>query len=398
MTIKPIFYTNSDKLSSIGISESDLDEATNFIYEIFGKGFFEEQESLFLSRNPHSIAQQINQNPIFSWMRTGAVNQIIEFLHFCECLKCFINEPRIKDLYIPRLKQKGSLANSAIFELRIAKRFLDLGAHVEVEKELIDEYPPIDIITSKDGVNFCIECKSKEHPVHVEDFENLLLQAVQKIPLPEGTGIKLDLNSKIENDTQYRKIKSCITKKIAPCIKNIPVSKTLIQVDCDYGKIGIIRFPLTHWELVWNILVEDTSIIVAKSLVKASKEHPELPQKDLISKTPRTLILTLNYPRDISTESESTANSTKKIIKKAIKQHKRVLDNNMELVIMIDRRFCKGLSSNIKKTIKREFKRPNLTIFSVEFNVDTDSGTVFTNLLPLVKSHKFRTCFQSKYP
>ena len=65
---------------------------------------------------------------------------------------------------------------------------------------------------------------------------------------------------------------------------------------------------------------------------------------------------------------------------------------------MIDRRFCKGLSSNIKKTIKREFKRPNLTIFSVEFNVDTDSGTVFTNLLPLVKSHKFRTCFQSKYP
>jgi len=392
MKIKPIHCINKKKLLQIGITEDELDRKAKLAYSIFGEEFFDEQEKRFLEQDKHGLAKQFNQNPIFSWMRSGDIGAIIEFCSFMDCLEVFKEHSKFQD-YVARLKQKGKQSHSAIFELKVAKRCLDFGGKVDLEKK-IGEFAPIEISCVKDEVEFLFECKSKEKSLYNEEFEDRLLKGLRTFgnKFPIGTGIRVELKEKIKNDTEFKKINSVIVKKLSPKVKNIPIQKEVIRVGCEFGYMDILRYPLEDWGDAWNAIVKaGAAQILTVSHVKRDKDNPEHPDMEKAEETPKSYIWALQYPCEDKEKGVQKENKDfSQILKKAISQQKHFIDNGNEVVIAVDRKFCPHLNNQFKKWIKSIYSQENLSIIAIELSTNRKEGLSSVLIKTIKTSGKYK--------
>lgn len=175
--IPPYFYP--DELFLLWIDEEKMINSAQIISHIFWDDWIDEQERKVLKKptGKHSLIWVFNAHPIYSWLTNPIVQDTVFLVSLAECLSDLSSAKNIKS-YIERLKSREVWA--AIFELFIAKNFQDNGFVVEGLQLQNPLGNPVEVVVSKAGTKFWIECKSTESKGMVDDYYVQIIQNIMK--------------------------------------------------------------------------------------------------------------------------------------------------------------------------------------------------------------------------
>lgn len=315
-------YLYEKELQAIGISEELLYKAATIVCCAMGEKWLLATQTK-LSKTM-GIARAFNKHPIYSLLTDPMVEKSVVLVLLATVLSDFsssINQ------YLPRLR---SAPNSiqAMYELFVAKlfvsgRFTLIGLEVEYVKG-----KPMDVTVLKGGSRFYIECNSTEQqlfqPSEAEEVMTRVQSAFKKLPLHSAVYFKQKVY--YQSQKKVKQVSGDVAYKLGH--SDLP-----LQYENDDYALSVFPLPDGHPLTVREFYaMVDYMMALSQAHSRDGKS-----QKDSLEAKEYLRVIGGKSPKGLRHETQrgvSRELATK--ISKKIDQHKQLLQDGKELVIVLD--------------------------------------------------------------
>jgi hypothetical protein len=380
-------FANLHEFEKHDITKDKLIRAAQIYDEIFGEEFLSKANQRKQSYSKMSLYGILDRKPIFKWLNSSVLNDIIFFVDMAEILETFKTQESFKD-YISRLKDDNN-HDSSVYELFIAQFFNRKVNNVLLQQNSTHGNP-VEISFEIDNEQYWIECKSNYHAFGDEPMVGKIINKLMPVfgTLPIKTAAYIYFDNEIATPEDFKKFiteASGIMHRISRTGFTHPYFEAT-----SFGHMIFLKFNSNDdIPLLSDVNYDKNTEIIAQTHAPVDPHNPGSPDMKRLDEGIRQRVLAVRHPKELLNSSSVTSEVVINEIKKKVSQQKSILESGAEVVLVFNKTSKSTVFSQVKQEItKRWSKYPNLTILFINYYPENDR--IIFNVTNVLESEKFK--------